>query len=246
MTEQVVEPTSSWHVELRTAFELDRLVATAAAEALAAGQVPLLLAGNCNTTLGVLAALTGTSRRIGLVWLDAHGDFNTSETDTSGFLDGQGLALAVGRCWSALAAGIPGFRPLAEPDVLLIGDRDLTEAQQAVLRDAGLTWLPPGRARDAGAVADAVAALGDRVDAVHFHVDLDVHDPSVAPANTYAADDGLSADQVHAVLAATAARVPVVSGALASWDPGCDVEGRMLGTALDLLEAIAGAAVPLR
>ncbi|MDP5183038.1 arginase family protein [Blastococcus sp. BMG 814] len=244
--DEVVEPASPWNAELRTAFELHRLVAAAATEALAVGQVPVLLAGNCNTTLGVLAALTGTARRIGLVWLDAHGDFNTPETDTSGFLDGQGLAIAVGRCWTALAAGISGFRPLPERDVLLVGARDLTEAQLQVLHDSGVTWLPPARARVLRAVEDALDALATRVDAVHFHVDLDVHDPSIAPANTYAADDGLTAEQVRAVLAATAARMPVVSGALASWDPTCDVEGRMLATALDLLEAVAGAAVPLR
>lgn len=244
VVDQVVEPASPWTAELRTAFELQRLVAAAAGEALAAGQVPVLLAGNCNTTLGVLAALTATSRRIGLVWLDAHGDFNTPETDTSGFLDGQGLAMAVGRCWTSLAAGVPGFRPLDERDVLLVGARDLTGAQREVLRASGLTWLPPDRARDAGAVGEAVAALAARVDAVHVHVDLDVHDPSLAPANGYAAADGLDARQVRAVLAATAERVPVVSAALASWDPACDVEGRMLATALDLLEAVAGLASP--
>ncbi|MGY1836888.1 hypothetical protein ACI79P_17485 [Blastococcus sp. SYSU DS0510] len=121
--------------------------------------------------------------------------------------------------------------------MLLVGARDLTEAQRAVLHGSGLTWL-----RDPGAVAEAVAALAARVDAVH--VDLDVHDPSVAPANTYAAGDGLRADQVPAVLAATAARIPVLSAALASWDPACDVEGRMLAAALDGAGGAGGPGIP--
>jgi arginase len=57
----------------------------------------VLLSGNCTTIPGVLAGMTGSGRRLGLVWLDAHGDVNTPETDPFGFLDGQGLAIAVGR-----------------------------------------------------------------------------------------------------------------------------------------------------
>jgi arginase len=87
-------------------------------------------------------------------------------------------------------------------------------------------------------------ALAGRVDVLHFHVDLDVHDPSIAPANGYAAPDGLSADDVLAVLALAAERLPVVSGTLASYDPAYDVEGRMLETGLNLLVALADAASP--
>jgi hypothetical protein len=101
---------------------------------------------------------------VGLVWLDAHGDFNTPETDTSGFLDGQGLAIAVGRCWRSLAATIPGFTPLPERDVVLVGARDLTHAQGEVLRDSEVTWLRPEDARRADRIAAAVASLAERVD----------------------------------------------------------------------------------
>jgi arginase len=59
--------------------------------------VAVLLAGNRNATVGVLARLNKAGRRVGLVWLDAHGDFNTPQDDTSGFLDGQDSVIAVGR-----------------------------------------------------------------------------------------------------------------------------------------------------
>jgi arginase len=205
----------------------------------------LLLAGNCNTTLGVLAGMTGDGRRTGLVWLDAHGDFNTPDEDISGFLDGQGLAMVVGRCWRALAGGVPGFEPLAEGDVVLVGARDLSEAQVAVLERSALTWLRPEQARRPEDLAVALDGLARRVDAVHFHVDLDVHDPAIAPANGYAAPGGLSAEEVLDVLRATAARLPVVSATLASYDPAYDIEDRMRTTALGLLEQVAALAVPI-
>jgi arginase len=244
VAEQMIEPTSAWQAELATAFDLHRRVAAAVADARDVGELPLLLAGNCNTTLGVLAGLAADGRRIGLVWLDAHGDFNTPEEDTSGFLDGQGLAIVVGRCWRALAATVPGFVPLSEEHVILIGARDLTVDQTAVLSRSVVRWLPPEQARAADALDAALGDLARRVDVVHFHVDLDVHDPSIAPANSYAAAGGLSAEEVLAVLRHIAVRLPVVSATLASYDPSYDVECRMRDTALALLEEIAAIATP--
>jgi arginase len=243
--EQRVEPSAGWRAELATSFEVDGLVAGAAGAAFGAGEVPLLLAGNCGTTLGVLGALAGAGARAGLVWLDAHGDFNTPDTDPGGFLDGQGLAIAVGRCWSALAAGIPGFAPLPERHVVLAGARDVTGAERTALRGSEVTWLQPAAARDPATVGTAVADLAARVDVVHVHVDLDVHDPAIAPANGFAAPDGLSAEQVQRIVRIAAEQVPVVSATLASWDPAFDVGNRMRDTALALLDTIADVAVPL-
>jgi hypothetical protein len=83
------------------------------------------------------------------------------------------------------------------------------------------------------------------VDRVHVHVDLDVHDPSIAPANSYAAPDGLLPSEVHAVLRHLAERMPISSATLSAWDPGYDTEGRMRGVALDLLHLVADLARPV-
>ncbi|MGY1720680.1 arginase family protein [Blastococcus sp. SYSU DS0552] len=242
--EQVLMPSGEWQAELTTTFALHRLVAQAVAGARAAGEVPLLLSGNCNQTVGVLAGLGADQRRVGLVWLDAHGDFNTPEEDASGFLDGQGLAMAVGRCWRGATARLPGFAPLPEDDVLLVGARDLTAEQTEVLAGSGLTWLRPEVARRPEAVAAALDALAARVEVVHFHVDLDVHDPSIAPANGYAAPDGLTAQEVLGVLRLAAERLSVVSGTLASFDPAYDPDGCMRAVALQLLTALAEVTAP--
>jgi arginase len=94
-------------------------------------------------------------------------------------------------------------------------------------------------------VAAAVAALAERADRVHIHIDLDVHDPSIAPANSYAAPDGLLADEVHAVLRRVAGRMPITSATLSAWDPGYDGDGRMREVALDLLHILADLARPV-
>ncbi|MFW3172772.1 arginase family protein [Geodermatophilus sp. CPCC 206100] len=114
-----------------------------------------------------------------------------------------------------------------------------------MLEASAVTWLRPAQARDPAAVEAALTGLAARVDAVHWHVDLDVHDPPIASANGYAARGGLTAEEVHDLLRRTAVHLPVVSATLASYDPSYDPEGRLRGVALDLLEAIAEAAGPL-
>ena len=237
--ERVIEVASPWRAELTTGFEFQRLTAAAVADARAAGRLPLLLSGNCNTTIGVLGGMADPGRRLGLVWFDAHGDFNTPETDPGGFLDGHGLAMAAGRCWRPLTSTVPGFAPLPEERIVLVGARSFDEAEEAALRDSAVAWLPPEQARDEDHVARTLGALADDVDQVHVHVDLDVHDPSIAPANGYAAPDGMSAGEVRAVIRRLGARLPIRSATLAAYDPSYDVAHRIERTALDLLVALA-------
>ena len=82
-------------------------------EALEKNQRALLLSGNCGpAALSAVSALG--PRTTGVIWFDAHGDFNTPETSASGFLDGMALSILTGRCWPALAASFEGFEPVPE------------------------------------------------------------------------------------------------------------------------------------
>ncbi|MFI5934133.1 arginase family protein [Actinoplanes sp. NPDC051494] len=238
--ERLVEASPSWRAEIGTAFELQRLVAGEAAGARGAGQLPILLSGNCNTTVGMLAA-PAPQARVGVVWFDAHGDFNTPGTDASGFLDGHGLAMVTGRCWTALTASVPGFRPVPDHRVMLVGARSFDDGEQEALRSSSITRLTVAHARDATVVRQAVEALATHVDVVHLHVDLDVHDPGIAPANGYAAPDGMSAAEALRVVGVLTDRIPLASATLASYDPAYDPDQRMAEVALELLTELAAA-----
>ena len=232
---------TGWQAELQSAFDLHREVASLTA-ARGKGQLPVLLAGNCNTSLGILAGAAEPGCRQGLIWLDAHGDFNTPETDTTGFLDGQGLAMAVGRCWQAALAEVPGFEPIPEHRVLLLGARDLDSAEEGALAASDISVLAPAAARKPAQVGRALTRLASQVDTVHVHIDVDVHDPSSGTANGYSAPDGLSDIKVRRILEQTATRIPIRSASLASYDPAYDTSGRMHEVALELLELIAAIA----
>ena len=124
--------------EIRTAFELARRLATTVRSARTAGHFPLVLSGNCNTAVGTLSGLTPARRAT--FWFDAHGDCNTPETTTSGFLDGMGLAMTMGLCWHRLGATVPGFHRVAAEATFLLGARDLDPPEAALLQ--GRPLLP--------------------------------------------------------------------------------------------------------
>ena len=226
-------------MEIATGVEVMRRVGAHVAAAVTAGALPVVLAGNCGATLGVVAGLRAATpgRRVAVLWFDAHGDLQTPATSTSGFFDGMGFAMLTGRCWPALAATVPGHAPLPDDLAVLVGGHDLDDAEVALLADAGITHLTVPDVRAGVDAEEALAAaLAERADAVHVHVDLDVHDTALAPANSYAVPGGFTAEEVRRVVAAIARRLPVASATVASWDPTLDVQDRLRDAALDLLE----------
>lgn len=190
---EVLEVTSPFRAEIATAFELFGMRAKRVHEATAKGRFPLVLSGNCNSTVGVIAGLAGTfpkEEEVGLIWIDGHADFNTPETTTSGFLDGMGLATAVGHCWAQMARKVPGFRPVREENVVLIGGRGATQLEKERLRASEVTVVAEQSVRalgGRGALGPALNAMAGRVLRVHVHLDLEVLDPdAVNTANEFA------------------------------------------------------------
>jgi arginase len=189
---EVLEVTSPFRTEIATAFELFGMVAERVHEATAKGSFPLVLSGNCNSTLGVIAALAGASPKeeVGLIWFDDHADFNTPETTTSGFLDGMGLAMAVGHCWAQMVRAVPGFRPVGEENVVLIGSRGATQVEKERLWASEATVVEEQSVRALGArgaLGPTMNSMAGRTRRIHVHLDLDVLDPeAVNPANEFA------------------------------------------------------------
>ena len=220
----VVESDDIFPTEVGTTFRLLRATAQEVRGTVERGAFPLVLAGNCITTVGALSGLT--PRDVGLIWFDAHGDFHTPETSPSGFLDAMAISIGVGHCWRTLAASIPHFEALTEDRVLLVGARDFEPLEYQRLLSSDVAYLPCDRlmAEDPGALHEMLTALAERADEVYIHLDLDVHDPTIAPANQYRPPGGLTPDQVRKVIRAIASRFPVCGATLAAYDPGVDDE----------------------
>jgi arginase len=124
---------------------------------------------------------------------------------------------------------------------VLIGARDVSAAAAHNLASAGIERIDVADIQRAGASAalvPVVQRLKSRgVRRLVIHVDLDVHDPvSVAPANCFAVAGGLSAAEVIDVIRASREQIEITAACLASYDPGFDVQDRMLTTALAVME----------
>jgi arginase len=246
VNEQVIDSPKRFCAEPATAFWLQRTIAGHVAEARERGAFPIVLAGNCNTTVGTVSGLGGGGD-IGVVWLDAHGDINTPENTTSGFIDGMALSMLMGLCWRSAVSQVPGFSSVPDDRVVLVGARDLDPGELELLATSAIAHVKA----DAVRATDVSRALGPAIDAVasrvrrgYLHIDLDVHDPAEVRANEYAAPEGLSRAHVQDVVRLVSGKLALAGAALTAYDPDYDADGRMLAAALDLLGAIADGAAP--
>jgi len=224
-------PSHRFIPEVQAAFELDRRLAGCVAEAVAAGALPVILSGNCITSVGTAAGIG--EPEIGVIWFDAHGDFNTPETTRGGFLDGMALAVLTGRCWTSLAATVPGFAPVAERRVMLFGARDLDAQEASALVQSEIEHLTPDTI-NAG-LSENLARRREHTREIYLHIDLDSLDPSEGKANGFAVEGGFTVAAVRDLVdqAADAFRIRAV--AITAYDPSQDEDGRACDAAITLL-----------
>lgn len=235
-----VEHDAEFPIEVETTFALQRGVAEQVRLAAQQGELPLVLSGMCNSTVGGLAGLdTGD---VALIWFDSHGDFNTPETSTSGFIDGMALSTVVGHCWSTLARSVPGFRPLEESRIALIGARDLEPSEEKRLERSKIVCIDWERIRSDGVAAVLGPLLEnwrDEVEGVYLHIDMDIHDPALAPVNPYQAAGGLTPDEVRECARVAAGGLPLLGASVTAYDPEADPDKKGLEAGVELLGQLA-------
>jgi len=230
-------PSQAFMPEVQAAFELDRRLAMCVAEAVAAGALPVILSGNCITSVGTVAGLGEAD--LGVIWLDAHGDFNTPETTLGGFLDGMALATLTGRCWTSLSASVPGFVPVSERRVMLFGARDLDPREANELVESEIERLTPA-AIGAG-LGDNLARRREHTSDIYLHIDLDSLDPSEGKANGFAVAGGFSVSDARRLVDEAASAFRIRAVALTAYDPSQDADGRACEAAISLVVAAVNA-----
>lgn len=218
-------------------FELIRLVAEGVRVARHEGAFPVVLSGSCFSAVGVVAGLDEPAP--GVVWFDAHADFNEPATTTSGYIDGMGVAILTGSAWQGMLATVPGASPVPESRVVLAGARDLDPPEEARLAASQIVHLRADRLRSPSAVVEAVHRITPGVTGLYIHLDLDVLDSSVAPVNVYHSANGPDADQLNALVATLIETFPVRVFYLGTYDPAFDPEDRVPPIALRILRTIA-------
>jgi arginase len=191
---------------------------------LSASKFPVLTSSDCSICMTTFQAVVRHAPDVRVLWLDAHGDFNTPETTPSAFLGGMCLAAACGR-WES------GFDPSLDPArVLMCGVRDLDAGERVLVETAGV-----GNARPSEVVP---ALAGERV---YVHLDLDVLDPDILPAQ-FAVQHGLSDTGLRTLLGEVARSCDVVGAEVTAFEAPEDDAERERRT--ELVASIVRALLP--
>ena len=212
-------------------------------EGLQDGSITIGLEANCNDLLGMLSGLKydaeGNARRVGLIFIDAHGDFNTPETTLSGMLGGMPVAVAAGHALHNIRKTTGLAEPLPMSDIVWGGVRDLDplevdrfaeyEAQQFSVQDI----------RELSAnLKEQMNDLADRVDVIYVHIDMDVLDAAEVPGHDLAVADGPSSKDLAAAIALMFENPKTVALGIASTPSfNLDPDGVSRQAALNLIEA---------
>ena len=207
---------------------LHESLADRVAHHLTSGFRPVSIAGDCCSAIGVAAGLQRAGIEYTLIWLDAHGDFNTRETSPSGFLGGMPLAMLVGRGEQTMPQAV-GLQSVAEERVLLLDARDLDPAEEAALRESKVMRF--------ATVNDLMEhPLPDMPILLHF--DTDIIDRSEAPAMNYSASNGPSSEEVQEAFRYLARMGDVRVVSMSTWNPALDPDGRTRDVCMKSLQAL--------
>ena len=209
--------------EIQLTFKLNALLSKVVSEIAQSGALPIVLAGNCVTSVGTFSGLHSDTTSV--MWLDAHADFNTPETTQSGYLDGMALSIACGRCWKMLSRTDPRFLAVSEDRITLVGTRDLDQEEGRLLKASRIRIVTPEQLKKNGFQVpdDAAPVPGD----LFIHLDADVLDAGVGHANRFASPGGLQEKEIKGLLSWAVSSYTLVALAVTAFGPSHDTDGHV-------------------
>ena len=213
-----------------------------------AGFVSVGLLSNCTSVIGVLGGLQdsgadGVPLKVGLVFIDAHGDFNTPETTLSGMLGGMPVAVSAGLALHNLRRESGLDPPLPTGHIVMGGLRDVDPLEQELLDRSEVRMLSTAELRNAGAAVRAqMERLSELTDVIYVHVDMDVLDPREVAGHPLTVPDGPTSTELGKAIAVMFEYEKVAALGLASTPWGeRDPDGLSRQAAYNLVDgALAG------
>jgi len=211
------------------------------------GAFPLVMGGDHSIAVGTLAGLGNHHKRKGrswgVVWIDAHADFNTPETSPSGNIHGMSLAAATGRGHPALT-GLGGADRKVDPDhIVIIGARDIDNGEKRNLKEAGVQVFTMADLDRLGMAEVARSTLKDflgSVEALHVSFDVDSLDPEVAPGVGTPVRGGLTYRELHFLMETLGEDGRVASAEVVEVNPILDVRNQTALTAVEMVASLLG------
>ena len=219
---------------------------------LAAHRLPILLGGDHSLAIGSITAVAqhcrATGRKLRILWLDAHADFNTSEVTPSGNVHGMPVACLCGNGPAELVQ-LGGSAPAIAPDTIRqIGIRSVDAGEKRLVRDAGLDIYDMRYIDEIGmrrAMEEALEGVGADT---HLHVSFDVDflDPEIAPGVGTTIPGGPNYREAQLCMEMIADTGRLGSLDVVELNPALDVRNRTAKLAVDLIESLFGKSTLMR
>ena len=222
-------------------------LALAVEESFREGDFPLIIGGDHSIALGSVAGVSAAcirqGKKLGILYVDAHGDFNTAETTLTGNIHGECMAASCGY-------GLPDLTDLyfkgqkVNPEnVCFVGTRDLDAQEKNLMKKAGVTVFSMSDIDRQGfpVILQKIRNFfAEKVDCVHLSFDLDVLDPTFAPGTGIQLQAGLSNREGLMIMEEMCEMGKVCSAEIVELNPVLDIQNKTAVLAVDLIARILG------
>jgi arginase len=215
-----------------------RRLAGEVAKIVAGGRFPVVLGGDHSIAAGTICGVA-KKRRIGVIWIDAHGDINTPATSPSGNVHGMPLAALLGQEPKALLSGAR----LNPANVVLVGLRDLDPGERQHIRDWGVhaaTMRDVDERGMRGIMEEAIRVATNGTAGFHLSFDMDAIDPAVAPGVGTPVQGGLSYREAHLIMEMAHDSGKLISLEVVEVNPVLDISNRTADLAVELILSAMG------
>ncbi|MBK6792411.1 MAG: arginase [Anaerolineales bacterium] len=222
---------------------MSRRVSGAVSTSIQAGNFPLVIGGDHSLSIGSVRG-AARDRKLGVIWLDAHADFNTAETTPSGNIHGMSLAILCGLGDKSLVQLWDEPVPVIDPkNIAIIGARDLDEGEKRNLRDAGAMVMGMEQIDRYGMVAcleKAIERVSRDVDGIYLSLDLDSLDPEHAPGVGTPVPAGLTQREAHLACEMIGETGKLIGMDIVEVNPILDIQNRTALLAADFALSALG------
>lgn len=224
-----------------------QVLASQTETALSQGEFPLVLGGDHSIALGTIAGVSTAcqkkNQKLGVLYVDAHGDFNTNETSPSGNIHGMCLSASCGYGLPELTQLYTSNQKVDPKNVCYVGLRDIDVEEKKLMKAAGVTAFTMSdidRHGFASILQQVTEFFKSRVDAVHVSFDMDVIDPMFAPGVGIPLPGGLNYREALLLMEEMASTNMVISAEFVEVNPVLDVRSQTARMAVELMARLLG------
>jgi arginase len=194
-------------------------IADEVASGLREGKGVMMVGGDCSHITGVFGGIQdvyGPDVKVGLVWFDAHGDFNTPKTTLSGMLGGMPVAVSAGLAYPRWREMSHMRAPIPTDRIVMVDVRNLDEAEEQLVNATAIRVAAPAPGFPGEDLNEAINDLAERCDLIYLHIDSDILDQAYVPNHGTREPNGPNMDQVRDAIETVMATGKVIAYAVVS------------------------------